>query len=140
MGNLLNRQYQNKGGHELKEVVRKAILHLDEHNVFWCNQFSRMHANVWLVCMMSVATAVYAIFSVFMVVRLMGRKYYTDNPFNLYSEYLVQPGRMPIGSEGIVLSISLFSAILFFQGSSFPSSWLIPTEFLPVPYPTLILF
>ena len=70
MGNLLNRQYQNKGGHELKEVVRKAILHMDEHNVFWCNQFSRMHANVWLVCMMSVATAVYAIFSVFMVVRL----------------------------------------------------------------------
>ena len=70
-----------------------------------------MHANVWLVCMMSVATAVYAIFSVFMVVRLMGRKYYTDNPFDLYSEYLVQPGRMPIGSEGIVLSISLFSAI-----------------------------
>ena len=40
---------------------------MDEHNVFWCNQFSRMHANVWLVCMMSVATAVYAIFSVFTI-------------------------------------------------------------------------
>ena len=49
MGNWLWRGHQNKGGHELKEVVRKAILHLDEKNVFWCNQFSRMHANVWLV-------------------------------------------------------------------------------------------
>jgi len=112
MGNFLWRGYQNKGGHELKEVVRKAILHLDEKNVFWCNQFSRMHANVWLVCTMSVATATYAFFSVFMIVRLMGRKYFTDNPFDLYSEYLVQPGRMPIGDEGIVLAIAPFTAIV----------------------------
>ena len=60
---------------------------------------------------MSVATAVYGFFSVFMVVRLMGRKYFTDNPFDLYSEYNVQPGRMPIATEGITLAMAVFTAI-----------------------------
>jgi hypothetical protein len=34
---------------DLKEVVKKAILEIDDRNVFWCNPFSRMHCNVWLV-------------------------------------------------------------------------------------------
>jgi hypothetical protein len=62
------RQSQNYGGHELKQVVKKALLHLDEKNVFWCNQFSRMHANVWIVTGFAMAASAYNIFSIFFVV------------------------------------------------------------------------
>ena len=57
-------------------------------------------------------TATYNIFCVFFVVRLMGRRYYTDDPFYLFSEYFVQPGRMPIGTEGIAINMILISAAI----------------------------
>ena len=34
---------------DLKEVCKKGLVEMDERNVFWCNPFSRMHCNVWLV-------------------------------------------------------------------------------------------
>ena len=41
---------------------------------------------------------------------MIGRRYYTDDPLLLQS--LIQPGRMPIATEGILLSICLVGAFL----------------------------
>jgi MFS transporter, PHS family, inorganic phosphate transporter len=45
-------------------------------------------------------------------VRLIGRRYFTDDPAAINSPYMLQPGRMPIEYEGIVLNICLLGAII----------------------------
>ena len=94
---------------KLSDVSEAAIRHFDRDNDFWCVR-SYVSFKIWMIAGLAMSTAAYDLYSVFLVTRLIGRDRYQDDPFFLGQ--VVMPGRMPIGTLGITLTIAFIGAFL----------------------------
>ena len=93
-----------------KEAFQSALRHLNDHHNSLKPPGSALHNKIWLITGMALATAAYDIFCIFLVVRLIGRDRFQDDPPTMNST--VMPGRMPAGYVGITLCITLIGAML----------------------------
>mmetsp|Transcript_2448 Transcript_2448/g.2556 ORF Transcript_2448/g.2556 Transcript_2448/m.2556 type:complete len:767 (+) Transcript_2448:215-2515(+) len=92
-----------------KTISKKAIIHLDENHDFYCSR-SSLHFKVWMICGIALTTASYDVFCIFLLVRLIGRNKFQDDPF--FTQSTVAPGVMPIGTLGILLTITFIGAMI----------------------------